>query len=569
MGEQEHGSDVVVEHLRRLGVDYAAINPGASFRGMHASLVQQGAPELVLALHENVAVAAGAGYAKAAGRPMAVFLHNLVGLQSGSMGIFNAWADQVPMVVVGGSGPADTTTRRPWIDWVHSARTQSLVARNFLKWDDQPASVAAIPDSIMRAHRIATTVPYGPTYVAVDAQLQEQRLEPSAVPEPPLPPDSPSITAPQATLEHIADQLVAAERPVILADYVGKSQAAYDALTRLAEALAAPVVDLMARHNFPTGHWADCTQAHHEVLADTDLALCLDLRDLAYGLGATVYEDHGYRLLTPEDARVISINTNRLMLRGFIDYAAPEGAALDVVADTAECLPVLADLVGDRAGDRTDRRAALTAFTRDLHAAPAVSDAPGAPVSMRGLSSAVHRAVSGGPWQLAHGLMHGHVRRTWDLTRFNAHLGSNTVGGGLGHGVGITIGAALAHRDDDTIVVDLQPDGDFMYTPSGLWTQARYRLPVLTVVVNNRTYGQDRKHQTLMAKMRGQPLDNARVGIDLEDPAIDFAMLARAQGIEAWGPVTESLELEGALEQAVKIVREERRPALLDVVVPR
>src|SRR5690606_31446907 len=117
--------------------------------------------------------------AKSCERPMGVILHNLVGLQSGSMGLFNAWADQVPMVVIGGSGPADAAVRRPWIDWVHSARLQSLVVRDHLKWDDQPTSMEAIPDSIVRAHRIATTVPQGPTYVSVDTLLQEAPVTPA------------------------------------------------------------------------------------------------------------------------------------------------------------------------------------------------------------------------------------------------------------------------------------------------------------------------------------------------------------------------------------------------------
>jgi len=572
-----YGSDVVIDVLRELDIEVAAINPGASFRGMHASLAHSGNPELVLSLHENVAVAAAHGYAKSAGRPMAVFLHNLVGLQSGSMGIFNAWADQAPMLVIGGSGPADAAHRRPWIDWVHSARLQSLVVRDYLKWDDQPVSLAALPESLGRAYEIASSVPHGPTYVSVDTGLQEKemtkeewaacRATTTAVTSANGP--RTTITVPEDTLDQVADLLVRAERPVILADYTGRSEAGYDALKLLAEALACPVVDLMARHNLDNGHWADCTTLREEVLADADVVLCLDLRDLNHGLGKTVHETHDHQPLVRPDARIVSISTNQLLLRGFIDYSGPNPQVWDILADTASCLPALVGMVGDRVGDRSARREELTQRTegvRERRIRPVDLDADATTDS---LSRLVHEAVAmSGPWELANGHMRGAVRARWELSGFNAQLGQN-VGAGLGYGMGVSIGAALAHRGDDTMIVNLQNDGDLLYAPSALWTAARYELPVLTVMVNNRTYGQDRMHQTLMAKARGYALETASVGIDIDNPEVDFAGLARAQGVEAWGPLTTNDEVQAALARGTKIVRDERRPVLIDVVVPR
>lgn len=571
---ERYGSDAAIGMLAALGIEYAAVNPGASFRGLHESLVSAGSPGLVLALNENIAVAAGHGYAKSAGRPMAVFLHNLVGLQSGSMAIFNAWADQAPVLILGGSGPADAVMRRPWIEWVHSCRVQALAVRDYVKWDDQPASLPALADSLRRAHRIATTVPYGPAYVAIDVGLQEQRLEAGEGPPADLPPPGQpvSITAPAGEVEQVADLLVQAERPVIIADYVGRSEPGYRALVRLAEALAAPVIDLMARHNFPTGHWADATSARHELLAEADVILCLDLRDPMSGLGQPDPASHGVRPVARPDAKVISISTNQLMLKGFIDYSSPAPAwmnMLDVLADTATCLPVLAELVSQRAGKRAERGRDLARFTADLRdRSRRQLDAEAAQgLTMAALSRAVRDAVADGPWQVANGHLRGYLRAAWDLTDFNAHLGSN-IGAGLGYGIGVSIGAALAHHGDDTVIVNLQPDGDLMYTPGGLWTAARYRLPILTVMVNNRTYAQDLMHQTLMAQTRGRSAD-VGTGIHLDNPDIDFAMLARAQGVEAWGPVTDKEEMARALALAAKVVRDERRPALVDVVLPR
>ena len=228
--DARHGSDVIVETLDALGIRYAAMNPGASWRGLHSSLVEHGSPELIMTLQENVAVAVAHGYAKATTEPMAAILHNLVGLQTGSMGIYNAWINQTPMMVLGGSGPADHMRRRPWIDWIHSARPQSLIAREIVKWDDEPVSVDGIPSSLLRAHKTAMAAPQGPTYVNFDALLQEEEVTgrefaiPSGADRPG------DLSSPQADLELLADKVVAAERPVILADYVGRSREGHDAL---------------------------------------------------------------------------------------------------------------------------------------------------------------------------------------------------------------------------------------------------------------------------------------------------------------------------------------------------
>jgi thiamine pyrophosphate-dependent acetolactate synthase large subunit-like protein len=566
--ELKYGSDLVIDTLRRIGIDYVAMNPGASFRGLHESLVSAGDPQLILALHENTAVAIAEGYARSAGKPMAVFIHNLVGIQNGAMGIFNAWADQVPVLIVGGSGPADAAMRRPWIDWMHSARSQALVARNFLKWDDEPASLAALQDSLVRAARIATTAPQGPCYVSVDVLLQEAETTSELTARQETLPNArltTSFTVPNATLERIVDKLATASNPVIIADATGRTPEAYDSLVRLAESLAVPVVDLGARLNFPTGHWADATEHRKTLLQNADVVLALDIRDVNFGISEVDHESHGHTTLTNPHADVIHISTNQLMLRGFMDHSSPTPSSVEeLIADTSVVLPQLAELAADRAAECADRRDLLRAAAVRM---PARRRAPaGGAISKRDLSAAVFNAVdASGPWQVANGLR-GAVRSEWSLERFNAHLGRN-VGGGLGYGIGLSIGAALAHRGDDTLIVNLQNDGDLMYAASGLWTAAKYELPILTVVVNNRQYGQDHMHQALTARKRGRPLEHAEVGIDLKDPNIDFASLATSQGVEGIGPITDWSELESALARAVKAIKEDHRPVLVDVLV--
>ena len=171
------GSDQIAALLRSLDFEYIALTPGASFRGLHDSLVNylgNTQPELLLCVHEEHAVSIAHGYARVTGKPMAVALHSNVGLMHATMAIFNAWCDRVPIVIIGAVGPMDAMQRRPWVDWIHTARDLGALVRGYTKWDDQPGSVAAAIEAIVRAHQIAMTYPKGPVFVCLDATLQEQ-----------------------------------------------------------------------------------------------------------------------------------------------------------------------------------------------------------------------------------------------------------------------------------------------------------------------------------------------------------------------------------------------------------
>src|SRR3954466_10851584 len=170
------GSDVIADTLRSLDIPYIALNPGASYRGLHDSLVNylgNSAPQMLLCLHEESAVAIAHGYAKVTGRAMAAALHSNVGLMHASMAIFNAWCDRMPVLLLGATGPVDAAKRRPWIDWIHTARDQGALIRPYTKWDDQPASPAAAREALMRAWQIACTAPRGPVYINLAAGLRE------------------------------------------------------------------------------------------------------------------------------------------------------------------------------------------------------------------------------------------------------------------------------------------------------------------------------------------------------------------------------------------------------------
>jgi acetolactate synthase I/II/III large subunit len=282
MTGRRYGSDVMVDAIQALGLEYVAMNPGSSFRGLHDSIVNYGggSPAMITCQHEKIAVGIAHGYAKARGEPMGVIVHDVVGLLHATMGIYYAYIDRVPVVILGGAGPMALELRRPNIDWIHSANVQGNAVRDFTKWDDQPASIAAVPEVLARARRVATSEPAGPVYVALDAGLQEARPDGEVTM-----PDFDRLRTPTRlgpdprALERLAERIVASERPVIVAGYAGRDRQALDLLVELAELLGAGVIDTGARLNFPNRHPPNVTGVDG-VLEQADLVCFIDVNDM-------------------------------------------------------------------------------------------------------------------------------------------------------------------------------------------------------------------------------------------------------------------------------------------------
>src|SRR5680860_79962 len=239
-GYKKYQSDVIVDLLHHYEFEYVALNPGASFRGLHDSLINYGdnKPKMLVCQHEETAVQIGHGYAKATGKPMAVILHDLVGLLHGQMAIYYAFTDRAPVFIIGATGPMDESKRRPRSDWHHTAQVQGDAVRNFTKFDYQPHAIEGVTDSFMRAYSTMVTEPQGPTYLCYDAMLQETLLE-KEVKMPAV--DAAKAPAPMAAdpavLEKIVDTLLNAERPWIMTEFSGRHEGNFDKLVELAETL--------------------------------------------------------------------------------------------------------------------------------------------------------------------------------------------------------------------------------------------------------------------------------------------------------------------------------------------
>ncbi|WNV77089.1 thiamine pyrophosphate-dependent enzyme [Geodermatophilus sp. DSM 44513] len=565
MTDREWGSDLAVDLLRQAGIEYVALNPGATIRGLHDSLVHapDGAPRMVLCLHEGVAVGIAHGYAKASGRPMAVLLHDVVGLQNASMAIYNAWCDRVPMLVLGGTGPMSKARRRPWIDWIHTASAQAEAIRHYVKWDDQPHDLHSVPESFARAVGLATSSPAGPVYWCLDVDLQEERL-PADLPEVSL--DRFAVPTPPAArpedLDELAERLRTARFPLFVAGHAGDTPEGFTALVELAELLAAPVLDTGPRLNFPTDHelWA---AGMPDRLAEADLVVLLDVDDPLGALRGA---------LSDVRAPAVAITPGHLRVRSWAhDYQALVPTSRHLTSDAVPALTgLLARLREDPApsGTVAERRAGLAGCvrrTRERWRAAAETATAAGTVPVPRLLSELGRALEGRDWVLAAGTVDRAEHRLWDFTRPRQWCG-HSGGGGLGYGPAASVGVALA-SPPGRIVVDVQGDGDLLFGPQALWTAARLGVPVLFVVHDNRAYGNTVGHARSLGATRGRSAGSEYVGSGLDQPAVDLAGLARSLGVPAWGPVRDPGHLRLALTDALATVAA-GRPALIDVLTP-
>ena len=541
------GSDVAADTLRALDIAYIALNPGASFRGLHDSLVNRlgnERPTMLLCLHEEHAVAIAHGWAKVTGRAMAAAVHSNVGLMHATMAVFNAWCDRKPLLLVGATGPVDADKRRPWIDWIHTARDQGALVRGYVKWDDQPASPAATREALARAKWIAETAPQGPVYVNLDAGMQEAEL---AQPLPPLDlqrlmPTASAVPGPDV-VARAASVLAAAKRPVIMAGRGSRTQDAWARRLALAERIAARVItDLKLGAVFPTDHplhvgapaiWLEADA--RAALEQADIVLSLDWVDL----GGTLRAVFGPAKVT---AKVMHASLDHRLHGGWsMDYQAlPE---VDLL------LPADPDLVVEALLELLQARPSKSPAGQRQFAIDAV---PPGPLRIKQLAHGLRTATDGRDVSLLH------LPLSWDgaLWPFRHPLDfiGQDGGAGVGAGPGISVGAALALRGSARLPVGICGDGDFLMGATAIWTAVHYGIPLLIVVANNRSFFNDEVHQERVARMRGRPIENKWIGQRITDPDIDIAALARAQGAVGVGPVDRGEDLVAALRTAIAAV---------------
>ena len=552
-GNALFGSDVVADVLRALRIPFVALNPGASYRGLHDSLVNHlgnTTPQMLLCLHEEHAVAIAQGWAKVTGQPMAVVVHSNVGLFHATMAIFNAWCDRMPVLVLGATGPVDAVKRRPWIDWIHTAQDQGALVRNYVKWDAQPASPEAAREALLRAAWMARTAPMGPVYVNLDAAMQEAPLE---QPLPPL--DTarfvPGMTsaAPANLVGEAVTLLRGAARPLIMAGRVTRDPTAWSRRVALAEALGARVAtDLKLGAAFPTDHKlhvaAPATFALPDTartIAEADVILSLDWVDLAGTLRAAC----GGAM---PGAKVIQVSLDYTLHNGWsMDHQGLPPVDLFLAAEPDVAVAAMLERLGH------GEVAPVVETAVEVPDAPPAGAIPRGAINVPLLAASLRHAVEGQRVSLLH-LPISWDGASWPFRHPLDFLGGDG-GGGIGAGPGISVGTALALMGTGRLPISICGDGDFLMGATSLWTAVHYRIPLLLIVANNRSFFNDELHQERVARTRGRPVENRWIGQRISDPDIDHAGLARAQGAAGFGPVTDAAELEAQFAQAVAVVQ--------------
>jgi len=587
--DAEYGSDLVAELIGRLGHDYVFLTPGSSFRGLHDSLVnhtRNHKPTIILVAHEEMAIAMAQGYCKATGKPAMAILHDLVGVQHGLMAFYNAMADRQPVVVLGGSGPADPAHRRK-TDWIHSANTQCAIVRDVTKWTDEPITLQSCLDSIARAQRIATSAPQAPTYVSVDVVVQE-----AAIPDGVTLPDvaapryrpPPPVAAPADQVEAAADLLTEADWPLIFGGRIGYHEDATAPMVELVETLGAAYQDGHDIICIPSNHPQNLNASFGRIKAEgeykamlmgrTDVVFCIDCLDISNNVGAYEGARGAGSAIAAKPKKVIDLSLNDFAVQHWSHIGGPiPPVDVQLQADSRHGLAQLLGVLRRRAEGgpawvkrAAERRAEIAGMHEKLRASQ--RDAMKAkwdqtPVYLPRMTAELYKAVKDKNWLLVARNYRAWYDGIWEFDRAGRFL-SNSIGGGIGYGAAGVIGSALAARDRGQLPVAIIGDGDFTMGPAALWTAAHYRIPILIVLHNNTSFGNDEEHQITLAHRRGRPPENAWIGQRMVGPEPDYCTVARGYGAWAEQPVRDPADLAAAFRKAVEVV-EKGGVALVDV----
>ena len=576
--QSSSGADFMLDVLKTFDFDYIPETPASTFRGLHEAIINGGMnkkPEMLSCMHEEIAVAMAHGYAKIEGRPLPVLVQSTVGLQHASMALYNAFCDQVPVYMIAGN-TVDVTVRGLSFESPHSAIDPAVIVRDFVKWDDQPASLQHFAESAVRAYKIAMTPPMAPVLLSVDSELQENPIPNRAALHIPKLSRATFPQGDSAAIAETAQALVKAESPVIIADRLARTSAGMARLIELAELLQCAVIDTGSRSNFPNRHPLCHTGRGGAVVAQADLILGLELSDF-WGTMHTFGDRivRRARAITKPGVRTISIGVRDLFIKAnYQEFMRYQEVDLSIAADGEESLPALIEQV--KLLITADRKSAFEARGKRLAGihntmmegwkGDATIGWDTSPITLGRLCAELYDQIKDDDWSMVgNGIRVTWPRRLWNFDKHYRWIGSSG-GAGVGYNAPAALGAALANRKYGRLSVAIQGDGDLMMAPGTLWTAAHHQIPILYVMHNNRAWHQELMYVQAMSNRHGRGVENAHIGTTITDPNIDFAMMAKSMGVYAEGPITNPKDLGPALKRALAVVRK-GGPALVDAIV--
>ncbi|HEY1505269.1 MAG TPA: thiamine pyrophosphate-dependent enzyme [Stellaceae bacterium] len=578
--QSSSGADFMVDVMRDLGIEHVAAFCGSSFRGLHESLINYGMLtepqlDLVSCMHEEVSVAMCHGYAKIEGKPMAAMMHDTVGLQHGSMAIYNGYADRVPIFLITPAAP-DVRTRKSTVPFFHSVQDGAAIVRDFVKWDDKPGSLQHWAESATRAYKYAMTPPYGPVLLVTSTDLQEDPIDDAP---PPVKQKPPKIAPPQAedaALREAAQMLVNAEAPVLACDRVARTPAGMQHLIELAELLQAPVVDGAMRMNFPWRHPLNQSSRGRAVVSQADVILGMEMTDFWATTHSYVpHTEFSARSSVKQGAKVISLTAVDLNFHAnYQDFQRYPDADLSLEGDAEASLPALIEacrslidqtkksnfeLRGKKLADAhqkaLDEQRALAAIGWDSQ-----------PITVARMLMELYNVIKDEDWTYASGsqMQNQWPQKLWHADKHHRYIG-DAGAYGIGYTAPATLGAAFANKKHGRLTVSVNGDGDLMCCPSSLWTAAHEKIPILYIVHNNRAWHQEIMALQVTANRMQRGADRTHIGTTIRDPYIDYAKMAQSMGVYGQGPITDPKDLGAAIKKAVDVVKRSE-PALIDVV---
>lgn len=560
VGISKPASDLMVDVLRDLGLEYVVTNPGSSFEGLHESIINYGPkpntmPELISAMHEEAAVDMAHGYARAEGKPIAALIQGTVGLQHASMAIYQAYHGRAPVVVLVGNDERNFIKE-------HSASDIAGLTRPFTKWDTEPQTLTETLAALQEAYRQAITPPCGPVVVVLRSDLQKG--EASQV-KPPIFRPTPVSTVTADAAKDVAKRLLAAENPRMLVGRL-RTPAGVQQVIELAELVGASVDTYATRGpmSFP--------QTHHLVgpgdntVYDFELGLERGSAGIAI-VGPHLKDDHESRDATDIDFGWRKVKPNPAKFTGEFLSGDPQ-AALPLL------LRAVLNNINDAQRQQIQRRTIRIIEANRASRQQAVHSAVEARLPGWEQSPISTARMYGELWPLIEDLdfcfaspanfSGRHHEVLWRNDKPYSYLGMYPAAG-LGYCLGSSTGAALAAKARQRIVINIQGDGDFNYVPSSLWSAAHHKLPLLTIMHNNRAWHMEYMYLTHIAAQRGRGTDRTHIGTKLDNPNIDYAKLAAGYGVRAEGPISDPNLLAAAYKRGIEAVKS-GEPYLIDVL---
>ena len=555
------GSDLMVQVLRDLSIEYIISNPGSSFEGLQESIVNYGEipnvmPEFITALHEESAVDMAHGYARSEGKPVCALIQGTIGLQHASMAIYQAFLGRVPLIVLVGREDKHFLQQ-------HTADDVAALVRPFTKWDAHPKTIVETLHTLQEAYRQAITPPCAPVVVIMDGHIGKQEAGDLQVPAY-YPPDIQTVSQEQA--DNIAINLVNASNPRI---NVGRFR------TPKGIARAVELVELVGASvdTRATSGPMSFPQTHPLTGPGADDNYDFELGLEAPGAQASVIGPH-LRTLDDRDLVGIKFGNIRPPVRPVRDTSGEN----DLLADAEASLPLLIEAVKKLQNRRVqqavsnritsssiiNRKARAASLRKAVEARRAGWN--GSPISLGRIYAELWPLIRNKDWCLASPTVFSgrHHVELWDHDKPYSYLGVYPAAA-LGYGLGSSAGAALAAKGRDRIVINIQGDGDFNYAPGSIWTAAHHKLPMLTIMHNNRAYHMELMYLQFMAGVRGRGTDRAHIGTSFRDPYISYTKIAEGYGVKNEGPISDPEELYAALGRGVEAVSN-GEPYLIDVL---